>query len=188
MVTLMTEPRQSRYGRLSRVQPVSDPTERPPWSRLLPLVAAETLGIGVLLLVYSLTSGDDPLSSAILLPVIVTFALVFATANSPASRPGRVLAAYALAGIIGLAAAAVPGPTLPMAIIGTGITLLAMHLTGTFHAPAIAVTITAEIADPSWQQALIALPLLLVFAAIAIGLVWMTHRLIGQHDYPEKWW
>lgn len=170
------------------MRPVTDPTERPPWSRLIPLVAAETLGIAVLLLLYSLTSERNDLSGAILLPVVVTFALVFATANSPASRPGRVLVAYALAGTIGLSAAAVPGPTLPLAIVGTGLTLLAMHLTGTFHAPAIAVCLTAEITDPSWQEALIGLPLLLVFAAIAIGLVWMTHRLIGQHDYPERWW
>ena len=167
---------------------MDDPTERPPWNRLIPLVGAETLGVAVLLMLYVLLDQRNELTGAVFLPAIVTFALVFATANSPASRPGRVMAAYLLAGVIGLGAAAIPGPTLPMAILGTGITLLAMHLTGTFHAPAVAVTITAEIVDPSWQQALITLPLLLAFAALAVGLVWVTHRLIGQHDYPDQWW
>lgn len=173
---------------MERVRPLGDPTERPPWGRLLPLVGAETLGIAVLLLIYTAASERSEMAAAVLLPVIVTFALVFATANSPGSRPGRVLVAYALAGVIGLGAAGIPGPTLALAIVGTGVALLAMHLTGTFHAPAVAVTITAEVVDPSWEQAMVTLPFLLAFAALAVALVWVTHRLIGQDDYPEKFW
>jgi hypothetical protein len=58
-VTVMTQPRHSRYRRLSRVRPVSDPTERPPWNRLIPLVTADTLAIALVWMTRRLISQHD---------------------------------------------------------------------------------------------------------------------------------
>jgi len=171
-----------------RIQPVSDPTQRLPWNRLIPLVAVETLGVSLLLLAYLFFASLDAPAEPLLLGPVVTYVLVFATSGSPASRPLRVLVSYAIAGVIGLGVAALPGPTILMAILGTGVILLLMHLVGAFHAPAVAVALIAEISDPTWSVALVMFPALLALVILAVVLVWATHQLLGDRQYPDRWW
>lgn len=184
----MSDPPPKKPWSPGRIQPVSDPTERLPWHRLIPLVAVETLGLSLLLLAYLVLRSLDAPAEPLLLGPVVTYVLVFATSGSPASRPLRVLVSYVIAGVIGLGVAALPGPTVLMAILGTGVILLLMHLVGAFHAPAVAVALIAEISDPSWSVALIMFPALLILVLLAILLVWVTHQLLGDRRYPDRWW
>lgn len=159
-----------------------------PWNRLIPLVAVETLGVSLLLLAYLFLRTFDAPAEPLLLGPVVTYVLVFATAGTRSARPLRVLVSYTIAGVIGLGVAALPGPTIVMAILGIAIILLLMHLVGAFHAPAVAVALIAEIADPTWSEAVIMLPALLALVVLAVGLVWATHRLLGDRAYPDQWW
>ncbi len=186
--TTMARRRARRSYVPPRVEPVQDPSERINRRRLFWLVAVETLGIALLLAAYSVLEVNSEFIAPLLIPPIVTFVLVFATARSRASRPGRVLASYAIAAVIGLGIAAIPGPTLPLTVVGAALTLFLMHWLGVFHAPAVAVAITAEVLDPEWGVALVMVPVIMGFALLAVIAVWIAHRLLGDADYPERWW
>ena len=119
---------------------------------------------------------------------MVSFILVVANSSVPGSRPGRVVASYVIAGAVGLGVSALPGPTFPEAVAAGALTMLVMHLTGALHSPAIAVAVIAVLADFTPRQAVIALPLLFTLAVVVVVLAWGAHRVLGDADYPEKWW
>jgi len=170
-----------------RIRPI-DPTTRLPLKRLIPLVIVETAGMALLFGIYRfLDMGRTPLAPLIV-PPIVSFALVFATAHAPASRPLRVIAAYAIAGFFGLGVACIPGPRLLEAIIAALLTLFFMHATGAFHAPAVAVSMAAVLTEGDWHVAVPAYPLLLATACMAVFLAWGAHKILGDDTYPSKWW
>lgn len=170
-----------------RIRPI-DPTTRLPLKRLIPLVLVETAGMALLFgMFHLLDMGRTPLAPLIV-PPLVSFALVFATAHSPASRPLRVIAAYAIAGFFGLGMACVPGSRLANSVIAALLTLLVMHATGAFHAPAVAVSMAAVLTEADWHVAVPAYPLLLATAIAAVFLAWGAHKILGDDTYPDKWW
>lgn len=170
-----------------RIRPI-DPTTRLPLKRLIPLVLVETAGMAILFAIYRLLDmGQTPLAPLIV-PPLVSFALVFATAHAPASRPLRVIAAYVIAGFFGLGMACVPGSRLLNAVIAALLTLLVMHATGAFHAPAVAVSMAAVLTEGDWHVAVPAFPLLIATAIVAVFLAWGAHKILGDDTYPDKWW
>ncbi len=179
--------RQIPVRRPSRVRTV-EPTDRVPIRRLLPLVLTETLGLTALSVAYWALDAQYSVLAPFLVPPLVSFVLVFATAHSPASRPLRVVASYAIAGAIGLVIGVWPIPGVVAGVLAGSITLLVMHLVGAFHAPAVAAALIAAYVDHSWATAFVTLPLLVGTAALAVALVWVTHRILGDRDYPDLWW
>jgi CBS-domain-containing membrane protein len=156
--------------------------------RLIPLVVVETAGMALLFGMYHLLDmGRTALAPLIVAP-LVTFALVFATANTKSARPLRVVAAYVIAGFFGLGMACVPGSRLFNSILAAFLTLLVMHATGAFHAPAVAVSMTAVLTEAQWRDALPAYPLLIATAIAAVLLAWAAHKILGDRTYPTKWW
>jgi CBS-domain-containing membrane protein len=95
---------------------------------------------------------------------------------------------YAIAATVGLGVSALPGPTFPEAVLAGALTMLAMHLTGALHSPAIAVAMIAVLADFTPVSAAQALPLVLLLAAGVVALAWGAHKLLGDADYPPRWW
>jgi len=170
-----------------RIRPI-DPTTRLPIKRLIPLVLVETLGMALLFGIYHLLDLGRTALAPLIVPPLVTFALVFATAHSPASRPLRVVAAYVIAGFFGLGMVCVPGSRLLNSIIAALLTLLVMHATGAFHAPAVAVSMAAVLTEADWQDAVAAYPLLIGTAMAAVFLAWGAHKILGDDSYPDKWW
>jgi hypothetical protein len=81
-----------------------------------------------------------------------------------------------------------PGSRLLNAIIAALFTLLVMHATGTFHAPAVAVSMTAVLTEADWSDAVAAYPLLVATAIAAVFLAWGAHKILGDATYPDKWW
>lgn len=183
----MTVERSGTPRRPQRVQPVSDLTERLSLRRAIPLVGIEFLGLAVLFGMYAALNATASVLAPLLVPPVVSFVLVVANSSTPAARPLRVMAAYLIAGIVGLGIAALPGPLLPEAVLAGTATMLIMHLTGALHSPAIAVAIIAVLADFSARQAAAALPLLVVLAAVVVALAWAAHALLGDEKYPTDW-
>jgi CBS-domain-containing membrane protein len=170
-----------------RIRPI-DPATRLPLKRLIPLVLVETIGMALLFGIYHLLDmGRTPLAPLIVAP-IVTFALVFATANTKSARPLRVIVAYVIAGFFGLGMACVPGSRPLNSILAAFLTLLVMHAAGAFHAPAVAVSMTAVLTEAEWRDALPAYPLLIATAISAVLLAWAAHKVLGDRTYPTKWW
>jgi CBS-domain-containing membrane protein len=121
-------------------------------------------------------------------PFAVSFVLVVANSGAPGARPVRVVGSYAIAAMVGLGVSALPGPTFPEAVLAGALTMLAMHLTGALHSPAIAVAMIAVLADFTPVSAAQALPLVLLLAAGVVALAWGAHKLLGDADYPPRWW
>ncbi|MBI1351906.1 MAG: hypothetical protein GC156_12400 [Actinomycetales bacterium] len=174
-------------SRPARVRTV-EPDERVDWRRAVPLVLAETFGLGILSVLLWVFDANNSVLAPYLVPPLVSFVLVFATAHSPASRPLRVLVAYTIAATMGLAIGAIPAPRVVTAIVAAAVTLLLMHLLGAFHAPAVAAALIAAFISHTWATALATLPLLVGLAVLVLALVWVTHRLLGDQQYPNKWW
>ena len=183
----MARIRRIPISRPSRVQSV-EPTERVPLGRAIPLVVAEVLGLTTLSVLYWALDVQYGVLAPYLVPPLVSFVLVFATAHNPASRPLRVVASYGIAGAIGLLVGTWPIPGIIAGVLAGALTLLTMHLVGAFHAPAVAAALIAAYVDHTIATALVTLPLLVGLAGLVVLLVWLTHRLLGDEDYPQRWW
>ena len=170
------------------MRPVEDLAERLPWRRALPLVAVETLGLSVLFTVFWILDARDSVLAPLLVPPVVSFILVVANSSAPGSRPLRVVGSYLIAGVVGLGVSALPGPIMAEAVLAGAGAMLLMHLTGALHSPAIAVAIIAVMADFAPGQAARALPLLFLLALVVVALAWGAHKVLGDSDYPSKWW
>lgn len=170
-----------------RVRPV-EPTDRVPLRRVVPLVVAETLGLATLSVLYWALDVQYGVLAPYLVPPLVSFVLVFATAHNPASRPLRVVTSYGIAGAIGLVIGTWPIPGIVAGVLAGALTLLTMHLVGAFHAPAVAAALIAAYVDHNLATALATLPLLVGMAGLVVLLVWITHRLLGDELYPQRWW
>ena len=63
-----------------------------------------------------------------------------------------------------------------------------MHLSGALHSPAIAVAIIAVLANCTPTSALHALPLVVLLAMGVVTLARAAHKVLGDADYPARWW
>ena len=159
-----------------------------PVRHALLMTAVEVAGLAVFLAVFALSGADDSHIRSLLVPPLLTFVLVFVTAQTPASRPGRVMASYVIVGAISLAAATLTTPWHLNVLIACGLSMLAMHVLGMFHPPALAVAILAPLTGFTWQQAVVDYVALLGFALLALAMVFAAQRLFVDRRYPEAWY
>jgi CBS-domain-containing membrane protein len=165
-----------------------DLAERLSPRRALALAAVEAIGLVVLMLLYAALHAQQSVLAPLLVPPVVSFVLVIASPGAVGSRPGRIVMSYVIAGVFGLGIAAVSLPVSVGAVVAGTLALLAMHLTGALHSPAIAVALIAAFADFDMADGLRALPLLVGLASVVVVLAWMAHRVIGDMDYPDRLW
>ena len=174
--------------RPARRHPITDLSQRKPFTQACALAAIETVGLAVLFLAYWILHVSGSVLAPFIPPTAVSFLLVLATSGLAISRPLRVITAYAVAGSVGFALAPLPGPIFIKAVFAGGITMFLMHLLGIFHAPAIAIPMIAVLTSASTGIALLALPLLVFLASLVVVLAWATHRVLGDVNYPQAWW
>ncbi|MEI7453778.1 MAG: HPP family protein [Actinomycetes bacterium] len=174
--------------RPARMHPVADLSQRKPLKQACALALIETAGLSVLFVVYWLLHVSGSVLDAFIAPTVVSFLLVLVTSDLAISRPLRVITAYAVAGSVGFALAALPGPTFVIAVLAGGITMFLMHMLGIFHAPAITIPMLVVLTSVSTGIALLALPLLVLLSGLVVLLAWATHRVLGDVNYPQAWW
>ena len=165
------------------MHPVKDLSQRQPLKQACGLAVIETAGLSVLFVVYWLLHVSGSVLDAFIAPTVVSFLLVLVTSDLAISRPLRVIA-----GSVGFALAALPGPTFVIAVLAGGITMFLMHMLGIFHAPAITIPMLVVLTSVSTGIALLALPLLVLLAGLVVLLAWATHRVLGDVNYPQAWW
>jgi len=167
---------------------LDDPSERLSLRLALPLVTVETLGLSVLFVGYGLLDRVDSALAALLIPPIVTLAILVSMPRAVSSRPLRILLAYAIAASSGLLMVAMFGHSIALTVLVGFLTLLLMHLTGTMHPPAVATALVASRSTLDGVEAAVALPFVLGAVALVLVWAWLGHRLLGDRDYPSRYW
>jgi CBS-domain-containing membrane protein len=146
--------------RRARVRPAADLADRLPVCQAIPLVLVETLGLGIIFGIYALLDARDSVLAPLLVPFAVSFVLIVANSGTPGARPLRVVGSYVIAAMVGLGVSALPGPTFPEPVLAN-------------FTPASAAR---------------ALPLVLLLATGVVTLAWAAHKVLGDADYPARWW
>jgi CBS-domain-containing membrane protein len=167
---------------------LDDPSERLSPRLAIPLVLVETVGLSVLFAGYGALDAENSDLAPLLIPPVVTLAVLVAMPRSVSSRPLRILLAYTIAAATGLLMTAVFGHSVALTV-GIGfLTLLFMHTTGTMHPPAVAAALVASRSTLDGLEAALALPFLLGVIILVLLWAWLGHRLLGDRDYPRQWW
>jgi len=167
---------------------LDDPSERLSPQLAIPLVLVESIGLSMLFAAYVALDAVDSALAPLLIPPVVTLAVLVATPRSVSSRPLRILVAYTIAAGTGLLVTAAFGHGIGLTILIGFVTLLLMHTTGTMHPPAVATALVASRSSLEGAEAALALPLILGVVVIVLGWAWLGHRLLGDRQYPQKWW
>lgn len=167
---------------------LDDPSERLTLRLALPLVAVETIGLSVLFSGYLLLERVDNELAPLLIPPVVTLAVLVATPRSVSSRPLRILMAYTIAAGSGLLLTAALGHSIVLTVVIGFLTLLLMHLSGTMHPPAVATALVASRSRLDGLEAALSLPFILGVVLFVLGWAWLGHRVLGDRDYPSQWW
>ena len=167
---------------------LDDPSERLTLRLALPLVAVETVGLSVLFVAYGLLDRVDSALASLLIPPIVTLATLVAMPRSVSSRPLRILLAYTIAAVSGLLLVAAFGHSIALTVAIGFVTLLLMHLTGTMHPPAVATALVASRSTLDGVESAVAFPFLLGAVVVVLAWAWLGHRVLGDKDYPSRWW
>ena len=173
---------------LSRIRPYVDGEIRMPVGHALLMTGIEVTGLAVFLIVFAISGADESHVRSLLVPPLLTFVLVFVTAQAPASRPGRVMASYVIVGAISLGVATLPTPKFTNVLIACGLSMIVMHLLGMFHPPTLAVAILAPLTGFTVQEALVDYVALLGFALLALVMVFAAQRLFVDRSYPSAWY
>lgn len=167
---------------------LDDPSERLTPALAVPLVLVESVGLSVLFAGYVALDAVDSALAALLIPPVVTLAVLVAMPRSVSSRPLRILAAYTFAAGTGLLATAAFGHSIVLTVLIGFVTLLLMHTTGTMHPPAVATALVASRSSLEGVEAALALPLVLGLIVFVLVWAWLGHRMLGDRQYPQQWW
>ena len=167
---------------------LDDPSERLGLTLAIPLVIVETIGLSVLFAAYLALDAVDSDLAPLLIPPVVTLAVLVAMPRSVSSRPLRILLAYTIAASTGLLITAVLGHSIVLTVAIGFLTLLLMHTTGTMHPPAVAAALVASRSSLEGTESVLALPFLLGVVVIVLVWAWLGHRLLGDREYPQQWW
>jgi len=108
--------------------------------------------------------------------------------GSPRAEPAQARAlvgGHLISTIVGLMVVKVCGPDPWAAALAVGLSMIAMHLSDTFHPPAGIDPLVVVVNDVSWRFLFVPVgtgALLLVLFAFA----W--HRLVARNNWPVRWW
>lgn len=167
---------------------LDDPWEQVAFPIVLPLVLVETAGVTALFMMYVLLDELASPLAALLIPPVVTLVILVALPRQTSSRPLRIMVSYVIAASIGLTLTAGLGHGLLVSVLAGFLTLLAMHLTGTLHPPAVAVSLISTRSNLDDLDALLAAPFVLAAVAFALCWAYLSHVLFGDREYPGAWW
>lgn len=115
------------------------------------LIEAGIAGLGGFITILMLAELTAHLGALLLIaPFGASCVLVFALPQSPLAQPRNVIGGHVVSTCVGLAVAALLGPTPVAFALGVGLAITAMSLTRTLHPPAGADPIVVIAAGASW--------------------------------------
>ena len=119
------------------------------------------------------------------IPFATSIVTVFGMPEAKPAQPRALVGGHLISTIVGLIVVKVVGPDPWAAAVAVGLSMIAMHLSHTFHPPAGIDPLVVVVSDMSWDFLIVPLgvgALLLVLFAFA----W--HRLVARDNWPVSWW
>ena len=119
------------------------------------------------------------------IPFATSIVTVLGMPEAKPAQPRALVGGHLISTIVGLIVVKVVGPDPWAAAVAVGLSMIAMHLSHTFHPPAGIDPLVVVVSDMSWDFLFVPVgvgALLLVLFAFA----W--HRLVARDNWPASWW
>ena len=119
------------------------------------------------------------------IPFATSIVTVLGSPKTKPAQPRALVGGHLISTIVGLIVVKVVGPDPWAAAVAVGLSMIAMHLSRTFHPPAGIDPLVVVVNGMSWDFLLVPVglgALLLVLFAVA----W--HRLVARDNWPVSWW
>jgi CBS-domain-containing membrane protein len=133
------------------------------------------------LMEYLATRTDHPLMTV---PFATSIVMVMGMPEAAPAQPRALIGGHLVATLVGLLVVKLAGPSPWAAALAVGLSIAAMHLTGTFHPPAGIDALIVVTYGLSWS---------FLLAPVAAGAVLLTlcalawHNLVGRTPWPSRW-
>jgi CBS-domain-containing membrane protein len=118
-------------------------------------------------------------------PFATSIVLVMGSPELEAAQPRALIGGHLVATVVGLLAAKIAGPGPWVAAVAVGLSMVAMHVTKSFHPPAGIDPLVVVVNDMSWS---------FLFAPVAVGacllagLAFVWHNVCRRGSWPQRWW
>jgi CBS-domain-containing membrane protein len=118
-------------------------------------------------------------------PFATSIVLVLGSPEVEAAQPRALIGGHIVATIFGLIVLKIAGPQPWAAAVAVGLSMVAMHVTRTFHPPAGIDPLLVVVND---------LPLSFLLVPVAAGAVTLAlfayawHLVMRQYRWPQRWW
>ena len=147
-------------------------------------IVAGAIGGGVAIGLMELFSARAmfPLAAV---PFATSIVLVLGSPEVEAAQPRALVGGHIVATIVGLIVLKIAGPQPWAAAMAVGLSMVAMHVTRTFHPPAGIDPLLVVVND---------LPVSFLFVPVAAGAVALAlfaygwHFVMRQYRWPQRWW
>lgn len=117
-------------------------------------------------------------------PFATSIVLVMGTPDAVPAQPRSLIGGHLVCTLVGLVVLQIAGPSPLAAAVAVGLSMIAMHLTRTFHPPAGVDPVIVIVNDMSWS---------FLLAPVGAGAVMLTifafcwHNLFRRHSWPLRW-
>ena len=119
------------------------------------------------------------------IPFATSIVLVMGSPDVEAAQPRALIGGHIVATIVGLIVVKVAGPEPWAAAVAVGLSIMAMHLTRTFHPPAGIDPLLVVVNNMSWSFLLVPVAVGAILLAL-FAFIW--HLLIRRYSWPTRWW
>ena len=119
------------------------------------------------------------------IPFATSIVLVMGSPEVEAAQPRALVGGHIVATIVGLIVVKVAGPEPWAAAVAVGLSIMAMHLTRTFHPPAGIDPLLVVVNNMSWSFLLVPVAVGAILLAL-FAFIW--HLLIRRYSWPTRWW
>ena len=156
-------------------------------ARIIAIVAGAAGGAAAIAIMEWLSIGTAfPLMA---IPFATSIVLVMGAPESEPAQPRALVGGHLVATLVGLLVVKLAGPGPWAAALAVGFSMIAMHLTRTFHPPAGIDPLVVVVNDMSWSFLLAPVG---IGALLLAGFAFAWHSLAGRGGldgrWPLRWW
>ena len=117
-------------------------------------------------------------------PFATSIVLVMGSPEIEAAQPRALVGGHLIASVVGLVVVKITGPGPWAAASAVGLSMVAMHLTRTFHPPAGIDPLVIVVNDMPWS---FLLEPVAIGACLLAALAYVWHNLF-RRAWPARWW
>jgi CBS-domain-containing membrane protein len=151
--------------------------------RALALMAVGATGGAVAIAAMEFLSQRSTLPLAFV-PFATSIVLVMGSPEAEPAQPRALICGHLISTLVGLLVLQVTGPSHWAAALAVGLSMLAMHLTRSFHPPAGIDPLVVVVNDMPWSFLLVPVGVGVVLLA-AFAFIW--HNMALRGSWPARW-